>query len=98
MTPRFFFRPEARDELRAAQDWYEARSEGLGLEFARAVDGIVAAIARAPLTFPQVHGPVRRALMRRFPYQVLFLPEGDAFVIVACFHHRRDPLGWRSRS
>ena len=36
------FRPEAIQELLAAQAWYEARSVGLGFEFARAVDAAIA--------------------------------------------------------
>ena len=55
MTPRLLFRPEARDDLREAQDWYEARSPGLGLEFARAIDAVLSAIARTPGAFPVVH-------------------------------------------
>jgi hypothetical protein len=35
MTPRFVFRPEARDELLEAQTWYEQWAGGLRVEFAR---------------------------------------------------------------
>ena len=57
----------------------------------------LAAAARAPEMYPAVEADVRRVVLRRFPYQVLFYPEGDDLVVLACYHHRRDPQGWRSR-
>lgn len=48
MTPHLVFRPEARAEVREARERYEAQSPGLGLEFARAVEAVLATIT-APL-------------------------------------------------
>ena len=62
MTPRLVFRPEARAEVREAREWYEAQSPGLGLEFARAVEAVLATISRTPAFFPVVEGATRRAL------------------------------------
>lgn len=42
MTRRLIFRPEAETELTEAVDWYEARSLGLGAEFLRALDAVIA--------------------------------------------------------
>ena len=95
--PRFVFRSEARTELREARDWYETQSPGLGLEFGRAVDAALAAIRRHPEAYPVVEEDIRRAILRRFPYQLLYYCEGADLVVLACYHHRRDPQGWRSR-
>jgi plasmid stabilization system protein ParE len=97
MTPRFVFRAEAVAELREARDWYAAQAPGLELEFARAVDAALAAIARFPESYPVVEADLRRAILRRFPYQLVYAPEGDAVIILACYHHRREPRSWRSR-
>ena len=43
------FRPEAHQELLAAQAWYELRSPGLGFEFSRAVDAALTMALRMPL-------------------------------------------------
>jgi hypothetical protein len=40
---RIVFRPEAQAESIAAFDWYEARAQGLGVEFVRALDVALAA-------------------------------------------------------
>jgi toxin ParE1/3/4 len=41
--------------------------------------------------YPAVHGDVRRALLRRFPYSVFFLVEDDLAIVLAVHHRRRDP-------
>ena len=65
---RILFRPEAGTEALEAKAWYEARSAGLGLEFARALDAAVAAAFRNPAAYSLVEGEWRRILLRRFPF------------------------------
>jgi plasmid stabilization system protein ParE len=88
------FRPEAEVELLEAKAWYEARSPGLGLEFARAVDAAVSAALRMPRAHPQIEGKFRRVFIRRFPYSIIYLPTSSELVVVSCFHHRREPGSW----
>ena len=97
MTPRFVFRPEAREELREARDWYAAQAEGLELEFARAVDVALSRLARFPESGAPVEDDVRRTILRRFPYQLVYSREGADLVILACYHLKREPRSWRSR-
>lgn len=97
MTPRFVVRPEARDELLEAQQWYEERAPGLGPAFARAVDVAVDALRRAPEQFPKVHGDIRRVLLRRFPYAVFYHADDDEILVLAVLHLARDPARWQSR-
>jgi plasmid stabilization system protein ParE len=44
-----------------------------------------------------VRGEVRRAVLRRIPYSVIFTVREDEIVVIACFHARRDPKGWQYR-
>jgi toxin ParE1/3/4 len=98
MTYRVIVRPEAAREVQEAFDWYEGRSEGLGLEFLRAADACLASVRRNPSAFPKVHKGVRRVLMRKFPYALFYLIEEESIVVVACFHARRDPIDWLRRA
>jgi len=91
---RLRFSPEARLDVLDARSWYELRASGLGTEFARAVDVAASAILRFPAAFPVVHGPVRKAVMRRFPYSLLFVLEKEEITVLGCFHQRRDPRSW----
>ena len=98
MTPRVVFRPEARAELLDARRWYEERLEGLGRDFARAVEAAIEAIAKHPASFRQVHGGCRRCLLRRFPYSIVYRPASTEIVVLAVHHHRRAPSSWRGRT
>jgi plasmid stabilization system protein ParE len=97
MTYRLLIRPEAEVELAEAFDWYERRVPGLGADLLAAVDTAVDSILSNPPQHPTVYGSVRRALTRRFPYQVLFLVEADVVVVIAIFHGARDPKHWQDR-
>ena len=97
MTRPLVVEPEAAAELEEAGQWYEGRSAGLGLEFARLIRSTFAAIERSPLQFPEAAPGVRRVVMRRFPYAVYFLVDRDRIAVTAVFHHRRDPARWQSR-
>ena len=94
--------PEAKQELTAAATRYEQRREGLGRELISEVDAVLAAIARNPARFilyPRVDESlgVRRALLRRFPYGVVFIDLDAAIRVVAIAHERRRPGYWLVR-
>jgi plasmid stabilization system protein ParE len=97
MTRRLVLRPQAAAELDEAAGWYSARARGLGAEFLRAVDAAFAAIERNPLQFPHIHGSIRRAVLRRFPYSIVFTATEEEMVVLSVFHSSRDPKRWRLR-
>jgi plasmid stabilization system protein ParE len=51
-----------------------------------------------PAKYPVIHRDTRRALLRRFPYAILYRVYGEVVVVVACMHGRRDPRRWASRT
>jgi len=65
--------PNAEADIRAAFDWYEQRSEGLGFAFLQAVETKLAELTRAPQLFRKRVGPYRLAGTRRFPYGIYFV-------------------------
>lgn len=97
MSRRLIIRPEAEAEMTGAFDWYEDRLPGLGSEFLLCVEAVINAIFRAPQQFPHVHKIVRRALTRRFPYEVFFVVDDERVVILSVFHAKRCPKRWRER-
>ena len=98
MTRRVVFRPEAEDEVLETRRWYEERREGLGAEFASAVDAIVERIVTSPVAFPHAHGETRRAVLQRFPYAIYFRVLADGAIVVLALHGRQHPLQWQTRS
>ena len=67
------------------------RRAGLGLEFARSFDAAVAAACRDPAAYSLVERDCRRILLRRFPFSLVYRVRADEFLVIAVFHHRRDP-------
>ena len=72
MKPQIRFRVEARLDIQEAYDWYEERSPGIGDRFLAAVDQCFESVTAKPSGFPTVYADVRRALLQRFPYSVLY--------------------------
>jgi toxin ParE1/3/4 len=91
--------PEARAELGEAAHWYEAARPGLGVEFTLEVDRALERIAEAASGFPIVAGAddVRRVLLERFPYALVFVVSADRATVISVAHGRRKPLYWAGR-
>jgi plasmid stabilization system protein ParE len=94
---RFRFHPAAELELGEAADWYEARRDGLGVEFVHAVREKIATLLDAPTRWRLVRG-TRRALLGRFPYAIVYREvSADEIEIVAIAHFKRRPRYWARR-
>jgi plasmid stabilization system protein ParE len=94
--------PEALDELMAAAEWYDVRRGGLGDRFLDEVGFVLQAIESRPASFPQLADTtpdleIRRALLPRFPYALVFLELTDEIRIVAVAHAKREPNYWLNR-
>lgn len=94
---RVIFRPAADADLQDAYDWYEKRQSGLGVEFIREVDRCIGNIMSQSKMYPIVHGSVRQAPAKRFPYCVMYLEAKDEVVVLAVFPAARDPKIWQRR-
>ncbi|MES1240257.1 MAG: type II toxin-antitoxin system RelE/ParE family toxin [Acidobacteriota bacterium] len=97
MSQPLFLRSIAKEEIQKGYNWYEEQQAGVGRSFLREVRTTLASVERSPLLYPRIRGEVRRAVVRRFPYSILYLAEMDRTVVIACFHGRRDPRRWHSR-
>lgn len=93
----FQFHPDAETELSEAIQYYEEVERGLGLDFAVEVYSSVQRAITYPHAWMIIEGEVRRALVRRFPYGVLYSEEEGGVLIVAVMHLHRAPDYWRSR-
>jgi hypothetical protein len=100
MTYRFLV--PALWELFDATDWYEDQSPGLGYDLAARVQERVHEIAAQPRKYWRVHPPVRgreirQAIVRRFPFSIIYEVTAAEVVIVAVAHFRRRDRRWRRR-
>jgi len=85
------YHPATVSELNAGVNFYNRRRAGLGDDFRTEVYAAISRIEKNPLMFPEVHG-VRRVLLKRFPYSVIFrLVDSHVARILVIRHHRRRP-------
>src|SRR5512145_3291780 len=94
--------PEALDELSEAASWYEKRSEGLGAELLDEVEGVLQRIEALPGSFPRLLDvpedlEIRRALLPRFPYALVFIARAAETRVIAVAHVKRQPGYWLNR-
>ena len=88
---------EAEQDADEAIRWYDQKSSSLGDEFLKYVNKCIESIERYPEMYPRVHRKMRRALLERFPYQVLYEIDPNEVVVYAIYHCARDPEDWKKR-
>jgi toxin ParE1/3/4 len=66
------FHPLAERELNDAAQYYEMESQGLGAAFLAEVERCCASIVDHPDAGRTIRGVVRRRLIARFPYAILY--------------------------
>jgi plasmid stabilization system protein ParE len=87
----------AEEEMSEAALFYEAAFLGLGEKFLADVDHTIDRLRRHPDVGVEVAPNLRRALLHRFPFGLIYSVESDGILIVSVAHHRRRPDYWRSR-
>jgi plasmid stabilization system protein ParE len=97
MSRRLIVRTEAEKDVAAAAQWYEERSSGLSLRFRASLDRALSLIENNPELYAPVYRGLRRALLRRFPYGVFYIPRDEDIIVVAVLHTSRDPGLWEAR-
>lgn len=97
MTIRVIFHDRAEEELNEAADYYARARPGLGDAFLAEVHRAVESLLAAPLAGAVVEGDVRRWLVKRFPYGIMYRIRDDHIRILAIAHQKRRSFYWRRR-
>ena len=93
----FDFHPEAEAEFIEAVGFYDKVEPSLGEEFSLEVLAAIRNILSYPNAWPVLEGSIRRCLINRFPYGVLYSAEPDRVFILALMHLHRRPGYWKDR-
>jgi plasmid stabilization system protein ParE len=93
---------EAEAEVVAAGDWYHLHARaGVALRFLEAVERAMSEVAESPEAHPVVEewkGVVlRRAIVRGFPFAIVYGRVGEVLRVFAVAHMHRQPAYWRHR-
>jgi plasmid stabilization system protein ParE len=89
--------PEADQDAQHAISWYDHRDSDIGNEFLQKINDCITSIEQHPEQFPIVYRQMRRALVKRFPYEILFEIEHEEIIIYAIYHCARNPETWKRR-
>lgn len=90
--------PAAEAEMLAAARYYEECQVGLGDRFLDEVSRAGKRISHHPEAWPVISGSIRRCLLNRFPFGLIFRIEDKRIYILAVMHLRREPNYWRGRA
>jgi len=93
----FSLHPEAETEISEAIEYYEGIETGLGYDFAIEVYNTIQRSVALPKAWPVIDGEIRRSLVRRFPYGILYSEEDKGIHIIAVMHLHRHPDYWKYR-
>ena len=92
------FLPPAEEEMTEASQFYEAGSAGLGFKFLDDVQHVIDGLKEHPKLGQPIGRGLRRALLRRFPFSLIYSEEPGAILIIAVAHQRRRPEYWLERT
>jgi hypothetical protein len=93
----YFFHPEAEEELLSTIRYYHDCQEGLGDDFFYEAQAAIQRILDFPKAWPILEKEVRRCLLNRFPYGILYSIEPDRIFIIAVMSLKLNPGYWEHR-
>jgi len=96
---RIIFSKYAKQEIEDAVSYYEREYSGLGKRFKEEVRIASFRIAEYPQAWSIERGDVRKCLLHKFPYKLLYSIEDDHVFrfVIAVAHQHRKPDYWVER-
>lgn len=91
------FHRDVRDDIKSSYQWYERQAEGLGEDFLKELEASFKHIAETPELYSVMKPPIRRCVLQKFPFSVLYRIRTDVIYVVAVMHNRRKPSYWHKR-
>ena len=87
----------ARREFDDAKEFYEIEQPGLGTRFEEVIKHSLLRIQQYPQAWPPERKEIRRYILHRFPYKILYSIQDDKIVVLAFAHLHRKPDYWTDR-
>ena len=89
---------EAEKDLKEAFIWYEKNRTGLGYDFLLNIQAGFEFLERSPLAFPEIYKKVRRILIKRFPYKIIYIINQSSVIVIGVIYGGRHPRHFNKRS
>ena len=90
----------ASAEMEAAIHWYSASSLYVAAAFKREITEAMQAVLLHPERGRLIEGGMRRVVLRRFPFSIIYRVRGEEIfiIIIALAHASRLPAYWATRT
>ena len=92
-----FFLELAEQEFYDSQDYYEEQQTNLGERFEKEIHSTLNRIQKFPNMYVKIRKDVRKCVVNKFPFNLLYSVEEDHILIIAIAHHHRKPDYWVER-
>ena len=90
--------PEAEQDLDEAYAYLEGQKTGLGFQLLADITEILELLENNPLLFQKIYHENRRAIVRRFGYNIIYQIIEEEVFIIAIIHGSRNPKSWQKRN
>ena len=84
----------AQKEITEAFLWYEQQRSGLGVQLMLLLEKKLELLQQNPNLYPTVYKAIHRSLIKKFPYSIFYIVDGNTVEILAFFHMKRKPIRW----
>ena len=91
MASTVLYKPAAQAEISDIAEYLERQRLGFGRLFFEEIRRVEEFLRDNPGLYQLVNGPIRRAVLRRFPYGLFYIVEDERVLVLACFHLHRGP-------
>ena len=88
----------AEDELLREIAYLELQARGLGRRFFGEIQKAEKRIAQFPESAPEIAPGIRKCVLGKFRYSLIYAIEEDNLLVLAVAHHSRRPEYWVDRA
>ncbi|MBK1989661.1 type II toxin-antitoxin system RelE/ParE family toxin [Sphaerospermopsis aphanizomenoides BCCUSP55] len=94
---KYNFHPAALTEYSEAVQFYSEKNIELAQNFINSFEDAIFRIIESPNRYPVTAEDIRRCLVRKFPYAILYSIEDEYILIIAVMHYSQKPEYWQER-
>jgi toxin ParE1/3/4 len=88
---------EAEAEAEAARQWYARKSPAAGKRFVASLRAAMRLVREAPERWVEFQPGIRRVMLKKFPYAVVYTVTPERVLVLAVMHSSRHPAYWHGR-
>ena len=88
----------AQEDIQQTIDFNDITQSGLGEEFWLELKQKLLVIEQNPKQFPEITDFIKKAVLKRFPFNVFFVEKDNIINVFAVIHFSRSSKVWENRN